>query len=163
GRHKRLHVLLNNAGAIFAKRELSVDGHEMTMALNHLGHFLLTDRLLEVMKETARADDNESKEARIINVSSDAHEALKTLDFDELETKRWGVGLAAYQKSKLANVLFTYELDRRLQGSGDRGVTVNCLHPGAVRSGFGHNNNPLFSAVLRVKQLFDLSPEEGAQ
>lgn len=164
-RHKQLHVLLNNAGAIFTKRELSADGHELTFALNHLGYFLLTDLLLPVLKETAQADDNPSKEARIINVASHAH-FRTALDFENLMHERGYGAFPVYKRSKLANILFTYELARRLQKEGASGVTVNCLHPGFVESGFGHNNtnNKFFSTIVGLGQkLFAITSEEGAK
>lgn len=161
-RHDRLHVLLNNAGAMFTSRTLTADGHEMTFALNHLGYFLLTELLLPVIKKTAIADDNDSKEARIINVASNAHGGV-TLNFDDLMYTRGYGGFPAYKRSKLANLLFTFELSRRLKAEGATGVTVNCLHPGFVRSGFGHNNNAFFSAILHLGQLFAISEEEGAK
>jgi retinol dehydrogenase 12 len=161
-RHDRLHVLLNNAGAMFTSRQLSKDGHEMTFALNHLGYFLLTELLLPVMKDTARADDNESKEARIINVASNAHRGV-TLDFDDLMQARDYRSFPVYKRSKLANLYFTFELARRLAAEGTTGVTVNCLHPGFVASGFGHNNSRAFSLLMTIGQLFAISPEEGAR
>lgn len=161
-RHKRLHVLLNNAGAMFTSRQLTKDGHEMTFALNHLGYFLLTELLLPILKETATADDNDSKEARIVNVASNAHHGV-SLDFDDLMATKDFSGLPVYKRSKLANLYFTFELARRLQTEGATGVTVNCLHPGFVASGFGHNNSRLFSMVMKVAQLFAISVEDGAR
>jgi NAD(P)-dependent dehydrogenase (short-subunit alcohol dehydrogenase family) len=165
-RHERLHVLLNNAGAVFASRQLTADGHEMTFALNHLGYFLLTELLLALIKKTAIADDNDSKEARIINVASNAHHGV-TMNFDDLMHARGYGPYPVYKRSKLANLLHTFELARRLKSEGATteggGVTVNCLHPGFVRSGFGHNNNVIFSAILHLGQLFAISAEEGAR
>lgn len=165
-RHKRLHVLLNNAGAVFTSRQLSKDGHEMTFALNHLGYFLLTKLLLPVIKETAVADDNDSKEARIINVASNAHHGVK-LDFENLmhdhNLGRGYSGFPVYKRSKLANLYFTFELARRLAAEGATGVTVNCLHPGFVASGFGHNNGLAISLLMKVAQLFAISVEDGAR
>lgn len=161
-RHKRLHVLLNNAGAVFTSRQLSKDGHEMTFALNHLGYFLLTELLLPILKETATADDNDSKEARIINVASNAHRGV-SLDFDNLMHDRDYGGFVVYKRSKLANLYFTFELARRLQTEGATGVTVNCLHPGFVASGFGHNNGVVISLAMKLAQLFAISVEDGAR
>lgn len=161
-RHKRLHVLLNNAGAVFTSRQLSKDGHEMTFALNHLGYFLLTQLLLPVIKETATADDNDSQEARIINVASNAHHGV-SLDFDNLMHDRDYGGFVVYKRSKLANLYFTFELARRLQIEGASGVTVNCLHPGFVASGFGHNNGTVISLLMKVAQVFAISVEDGAR
>jgi NAD(P)-dependent dehydrogenase (short-subunit alcohol dehydrogenase family) len=149
-KYQRLHVLVNNAGAVYTKRTLTVDGVETTFAVNHLAYFLLTNLLLDVLKASA---------ARIVNVSSEAQSG-GTINFDDLQgAKRYG-GFRAYSQSKLANVLFTYELARRLQGTG---VTANCLHPGSVASGFGKNNGWLFSLVFSLLRPFFLSAEAGAQ
>ena len=152
-RHNRLHVLVNNAGAFFMSRHESADGIEMTFALNHLGYFLLTNLLLDVITASAPA--------RIVNVSSVAHENAQ-IDFDDLQGKQKFKGWQAYGQSKLANVLFTYELARRLVGTG---VTVNALHPGFVASGFGANNFGFIGrGVKRVMNLVaGISPEEGAE
>jgi len=124
-----LHVLVNNAGGVFASRQVTVDGYELTFALNHLAYFLLTNLLLDRLKSNAPA--------RIVNVSSDLH-ARGQIDFDDLQNQQhYGPGgLRAYSQSKLANILFTYELARRLAGTG---VTANVLHPGVVATGFGEN------------------------
>ena len=129
-RFARLDVLVNNAGAVFAKRQETREGHEMTLALNHLNYFLLTHLLLDRLKSSAPA--------RIVNVSSEAHTG-GSLRLDDLQSKQsYGRGgFNAYSQSKLMNVMFTYELARRLAGSG---VTANALHPGLVSSGFGKNN-----------------------
>lgn len=159
-KHKQLHLLLNNAGAVFTTRQLTPDGHETTFALNHLGYFLLTDLLLDLLKRTA----SESGEARIVNVASNAHVRVKNgLDFDDLMSERSYSTFDVYSRSKFANILFTYELARRIQASGARGLTVNCLHPGFVASGFGHNNGPLMSLVMKLASPFALSPQEGAK
>jgi NAD(P)-dependent dehydrogenase (short-subunit alcohol dehydrogenase family) len=153
-KYQRLDVLINNAGAVFSNRQESVDGYEVTFALNHLSYFLLTNLLLETLKASAPS--------RIINVSSDAHRGA-SLDFDDLQTiKSYGMGgFGAYSRSKLANVLFTYELAQRLAGTG---VTANVLHPGLVATGFGHNNNVLMGLAMSVIQrLFALTPEQGAE
>jgi NAD(P)-dependent dehydrogenase (short-subunit alcohol dehydrogenase family) len=150
-RHNRLDVLINNAGAFFLRRLESVDGIEMTFALNHLGYFLLTNLLLDTIVASAPA--------RIINVSSGSHLRV-TLDFDELQERRGFSGMNAYGQSKLANVLFTYELARRLGGTG---VTVNALHPGFVATNMG-NNIGWFMRILRpLMNLRALSVEEGAE
>ncbi|MCI0776685.1 MAG: SDR family oxidoreductase [Chloroflexi bacterium] len=155
-RHDKLHVLINNAGAYNSKRELSKDGYEMTIAVNHLAHFLLTDLLLDVIKASAPA--------RIINVSSGAHSGAK-MDFDDLQAESgYGVGMRAYGQSKLANVLFTNELARRLEGAN---VAVNSLHPGVVRTGFGRNAKGIIGGVFAVFQFvgrpFLLSSAQGAE
>jgi len=148
-RYPRLDVLVNNAGALFLKRQESVDGIEMTFALNHLGYFLLTELLLDRQKACTPA--------RIVNVSSAAHRRV-TLDFDDLQAHRHYRGFRQYSRSKLANLLFTYELSRRLQGSG---VTANALHPGFVLSNFGTNNG--WWRLLRpIFRLMAIDVEEGA-
>jgi NAD(P)-dependent dehydrogenase (short-subunit alcohol dehydrogenase family) len=150
--HDRLDVLVNNAGAIFASRQLSADGYEMTFALNHLSYFLLTNLLLDRLIASAPA--------RIVNVASRAHESAK-LDFADLQgEKSYGMGgNRAYGQSKLANVMFTYALARRLARTG---VTANSLHPGVVATGFGENNGGAIGAAMRVFHSFSISPEEGA-
>jgi retinol dehydrogenase 12 len=150
-RFDQLHILVNNAGAFFARRHESVDGIEMTFALNHLAYFLLTDLLLERIKA--------STPARIVNVSSGAHVAAR-LNLDDLENKRSFSGWKAYGESKLANIYFTYELARRLDGSG---VTVNALHPGFVATNFGISNGGLLAPLFRIFQMGAISPQEGAQ
>jgi NAD(P)-dependent dehydrogenase (short-subunit alcohol dehydrogenase family) len=150
-RHARLDVLVNNAGGFFWKRVETVDGLEMSFALSHLGYFLLTNLLLETIKASAPA--------RIINVSSDAHRGAH-IKFDDLQNKRRYAGFRTYAQSKLMNVLFTYELSRRLEGSG---VTVNAMHPGFVASGFAKNNGLLFRIFMPLAQIGALSPEEGAR
>ena len=150
-RYPRLDVLVNNAGAIFFGRQESVDGVEMTFALNHLGYFLLTGLLLERLKASAPA--------RVVNVSSAAHRRGR-IDFDDLQSRRGYGGWAAYSNSKLANLLFTYELARRLEGTG---VTVNALHPGLVATRFGANNGWLSRALRQLANLFSISAEEGAR
>ncbi len=125
----RLDVLLNNAGAIFLSGQPSADGIEMTFALNHLGHFLLTNLLLDLIKTSAPA--------RIINVSSSSHRSVSELRLVELLDPARGRGYRAYGRSKLCNILFTYELARRLEGTG---VTVNALHPGLVQTNIARNN-----------------------
>lgn len=152
-KYKQLHVLLNNAGAMFMSRQESVDGIEMTFALNHLNYFLLTHLLLDTLKASAPA--------RIVNVSSRAHKRLKTLDFDNLQGETSYSGTSAYMISKLGNVLFTYELAKRLKGSQ---ITVNALHPGVVATQFGANNGGWFGRALRkFANLFCISIEEGAK
>jgi NAD(P)-dependent dehydrogenase (short-subunit alcohol dehydrogenase family) len=149
--YERLDILVNNAGAFFARRQVSVDGIEMTLALNHLGYFLLTHLLLDRLKDSAPA--------RIVNVSSGAHVAAR-LNLDDLENQRGFSGWKAYGESKLANIYFTYELARRLDGSG---VTVNALHPGFVATNFGVSNGGLLAPVFRLFQLAAITPQEGAQ
>jgi retinol dehydrogenase 12 len=150
-RQPRLDVLINNAGAVFLQRRESVDGIEMTFALNHLAYFLLTNLLLDLL--TA------STPARVINVSSAAYEGM-TLDFDDLQEGRRYRGFRAYSRSKLANLLFTFELARRLEGTG---VTVNALHPGFVATNFFAGNGPVGWLMRRSAGLFAIGPEEGAR
>lgn len=141
-KYDRLHVLVNNAGALFTSYRESVDGIEMTFALNHLSYFLLTNLLLDMIRASAPA--------RIVNVSSNAHEG-NTIDFDDLQHRRHYREWTAYGASKLANILFTYELARRLQ---DTGVTVNAVHPGFV--------NTNFQRAAGLNMRGPLTPEEGA-
>lgn len=141
-KYDHLHVLVNNAGALFTHYRESVDGIEMTFALNHLAYFLLTQLLLDPITASAPA--------RIINVASDAHQG-STINFDDLGYKRNYSGWTSYGASKLANILFTYELARRLQGTR---VTVNAVHPGFV-----HTN---FQRAAGLNMRGPLTPEEGA-
>jgi NAD(P)-dependent dehydrogenase (short-subunit alcohol dehydrogenase family) len=130
---------------------LSADGIEMTWALNHLGYFLLTTLLLDMLRASAPA--------RIVNVSSEAHRRAR-LHFADVEYRRGYNGYTAYGQSKLANVLFTYELARRLAGTS---VTANALHPGFVATNFAHNNGVLVRGLMRVIQsVGGLTPEQGA-
>lgn len=149
----RIDVLLNNAGAMFNSRKTTADGYEMTFALNHLAYFLLTELLLERIKKSAPA--------RIINVSSMAHEKSSELPFDDIHMERGYSGFARYRQSKLANVLHARELSRRLEGTG---VTANSLHPGVVATNFGQNEPGLFGLLIKLAHpFFFISPEEGAK
>lgn len=141
-----LHVLLNNAGVIRTSREVTVDGLEMTFALNHLSPYLLTNLLLDRIKDSAPA--------RIITVSSLAH-SRASLDFDDLQNERKYGAFRVYGQSKLANVLFTYELARRLQGTA---VTANCLHPGLVRTGLGGGNKGLYGRIMGLWPKLTVGP-----
>jgi len=149
-RYERLDVLVNNAAAIFFRRQLSRDGIEMNIAVNHLAYFLLTDLLLDTLKA--------SIPARIVNVASNSHRH-KHLDFDNLELKRGYWAGTAYGRSKLANLYFTYELARRLEGTG---VTVNAMHPGFVRTNMAANNGWLVRLFLPLIHYKSLTPEQGA-
>lgn len=153
-RFPRVDVLVNNAGAIFGERRLSEDGIEMTWALNHLSYFLLTHLLLDALKAAPTA--------RIVNVSSDAHFAVRRIPFDDLNFERQPYrAFSAYSLSKLANVMFTYALARRLEGTH---ITVNALHPGAVATNFGRELGGWWGWVFCVLvSRFALSPEQGAQ
>jgi NAD(P)-dependent dehydrogenase (short-subunit alcohol dehydrogenase family) len=147
-----LHVLLNNAGVVQMRRGETPDGVETTFAVNHLAPFLLTNLLLPRLQASAPA--------RIVNVSSDAHKLGGALDFDDLGAVKRYSGAAVYGRSKLANLLFTRELARRLEGSG---VTVNALHPGAVRTGLGQNNDaPFLKLVAGLLRPLFRTPEQGA-
>jgi NAD(P)-dependent dehydrogenase (short-subunit alcohol dehydrogenase family) len=153
-RHPRIEVLVNNAGATYPRRRLTPEGVELTLAVNHLAPFLLTTLLLHRLRESAPA--------RIVNVSSVAHENAR-FDFDDPAMERGYRPYAAYGRSKLANLWFTYELARRLEGSG---VTVNAVHPGLVRTALGDHSGALRRAGWRLLHVAyrkrSLSPEEGA-
>lgn len=153
-RFDRLDVLLNNAGALFQRREETPDGIERTWALNHLAPFVLTTRLLPLLTRTASAG-----EARVVTVSSSAHR-FGRIHWDDIEFRRRYSGWGAYGQSKLANVLFARELARRTAGTG---VTSNALHPGFVRTGFGGNEASLAGGLFRLLTRFALTPEEGAR
>jgi len=150
-RHDKLHVLVNNAGVFLAKRHLTEDGIEMTFAVNHLAPFLLTNLLLPTLKANALP--------RVITVASSAHYGA-TIDFDNLQGERRYSGFRAYSQSKLANVLFTHELARRLK---ETNVIANCLHPGVVRTNLGKSNWWVFRLALFLFAPFLLSPEKGAK
>ena len=151
-KHPRLHVLVNNAGSVSAVRRVTVDGLEQTFAVNHLGYFLLTNLLLGVLQESAPS--------RIVNVASVAHRH-GALDFEDLQYERGGYAIMkAYSRSKLANVLFTLELARRLAGTG---VTASCIHPGAVATNIWSRAPWFARPALAIAKRFMLSPEEGAR
>lgn len=154
-KYARLDVLINNAGAVFFQRQVSADGIEMTWALNHLNYFLLTNLLLERLQASAPA--------RIINVASAAHQTGK-INFADLEGRQRYSAMGAYAQSKLANILFTKELARRLAGSG---VTANTLHPGFIASNFAMDNfvgwRRVFAWLYRgIQRVAARSPEQGA-
>ncbi|HWD54224.1 MAG TPA: SDR family oxidoreductase [Acidimicrobiales bacterium] len=151
----RLDVLINNAGVVLSERRVTVDGYEATFATNHLGPFLLTNLLLPRLRESAPA--------RIVNVASTAHTAArKGIPFDDLQSTHRYSGMRVYGESKLANILFTLELSRRLAGSG---VTANSLHPGTVRTGYGADGDArgFLAFGLKISQPFFLSAEKGAR
>ena len=155
-KYDRLDALLNNAGAVYSQYQQSADGYEMTFALNHISYYLLTHLLLDTLKRTAKAHG----EARIINVSSSAHRNA-SLQLDNLQDASGYSFMNSYGGSKLMNVLFTYELARRLDGAA---LTVNAVHPGLVDTGFGHNTGRLWSAMIKIAQkLFAISPQKGAE
>jgi NAD(P)-dependent dehydrogenase (short-subunit alcohol dehydrogenase family) len=146
--HDRLDVLVNNAGVVLRERSMTEDGLESTFAINHLGYFLLTNLLLDVLKKSAPS--------RIVNVASTAHK------YGKIDVNAWPAGrnysaFGAYANSKLANVLFTYELARRLEGTG---VTANCLHPGAVGTNLYRGLPKFLQALIK---LVTIGPERGAR
>ncbi len=150
-RYERLDVLVNNAGALFTERQVSADGLEMTFALNHLGYFILTHRLLDILRASAPC--------RIINVASSAHQRGR-IHLEDLQGEHTYGGWRAYCQSKLANIMFTYALAKRLQGTQ---ITANTLHPGFVATRFGHNNSGLKAKFLRAAQVLAINSEKGAE
>lgn len=150
-RYQHLHVLINNAGLTKKERTLTEDGLEMTLAVNHLAPFLITNLLLQVLKTSAPA--------RIVNVSSMVHK-WGVINFDDLQGERDYDMDKAYNQSKLANLLFTYELARRLEGTE---VTVNSLHPGMVVTDFGREYTGFKAFMNRLWRVFMKSPAEGAE
>lgn len=156
GRAPRLDVLVNNAGAILAERRLTDDGIEATLALNHVAYFLLTTLLLDPLRTAGAA----TGDARVVVVSSDAHQAVRGLALDDLQLARGWSPMRAYAQSKLANVMFAYALARRLEGTG---VVANALHPGVIASGFGAGMSGAFGAFVRLARPFMTSPEKGAR
>lgn len=150
-KHSRLDVLINNAGGIYDARQTTADGFEYTFAFNHLAYFLLTRELLDMLKA--------STPARIVIVSSAAHTGGK-INFDDLQAERGYSSFRAYSQSKLANVMFTYALARRIEGTN---VTANALHPGFVDTGFGANGGFLMRNAINVMKKFGaLTPQKGA-
>ena len=150
-RYPRIDVLINNAGAIYNSREITEDGVELTWAVNHLAPFLLTNLLMDRLKGSAPA--------RIITTSSGAHQGM-TIPFGDFTAEKGYRGYRRYGETKLANILFTAELARRLEGTG---VTANCYHPGFVRTGWNANNGVLVASVMRLGGwLIGRSPEKGA-
>jgi NAD(P)-dependent dehydrogenase (short-subunit alcohol dehydrogenase family) len=149
-REPRIDVLINNAGALFNKRQETADGLEMTFALNHMAYFVITNLLLGTLKSGAR----------IVSVASNAHRGAK-LDFTDMQSHKGYAGFPVYAKSKLCNILFNRELSRRVAASN---VTANALHPGFVATRFGDNSGGLMRTVLKVaKPIGAISPEEGAK
>jgi NAD(P)-dependent dehydrogenase (short-subunit alcohol dehydrogenase family) len=146
----RIDVLINNAGAMFADRQVTADGLENTFALNHMSYFVLTAGLRDSLAASAPA--------RIVNTASAAH-LRAALDFEDLQLERNYGPLKAYGRSKLCNILFTRELARQMHGTG---VTANCLHPGFVATRFGDQSGGVISAFAGLAKLFAISPEKGA-
>jgi NAD(P)-dependent dehydrogenase (short-subunit alcohol dehydrogenase family) len=149
-RYDRLDVLVNNAGIIQSKRTETPDGLELTLAVNHLAPFLLTNLLLDLLKESAPSP--------IITVSSEARRGAQ-IDFEDLQSERRYRAFKVYGMTKLANILFTYELAERLEGTG---VVANCLHPGGVNTNFGTNNRSFGTLLFRAFKPFMRTPEQGA-
>jgi len=147
----RIDVLINNAGAIFSRRQLTADGLERTFALNHVAYFVLTEGLRERLLASAPA--------RIVNTSSNAHRRA-SLDLNDLQSAKSYDGFMVYSRSKLCNILFTRELARRLEGTG---VIANCLHPGFVATRFGNESQGALAYVIRVAKTIAISPEKGAE
>jgi NAD(P)-dependent dehydrogenase (short-subunit alcohol dehydrogenase family) len=147
----RIDVLINNAGNVFATRRVTADGLECTFATNHMAYFVLTHELRQSLIAAAPA--------RVVNTASRAHVG-HTLDFDDLQLAKGYSIMTAYGRSKLANILFTRELARRLAGAS---VTANCLHPGFVATGLGQRTGGIFGGAVRVAMLFAGPPERGAQ
>lgn len=148
-RFNRLDILMNNAGAIFTEYKKTPEGFERTWALNHLAYFSLTLELLELLKASAPS--------RIINIASDMHKIGRLETTSSPQTYN---GHKAYANSKLANIMFTYALARRLEGTG---VTVNCVHPGPVATGFAQNNSGFFKWAVLLAKPFLLSAKKGAE
>ena len=149
-RYDRLDVLINNAGLVQSTRTETPDGIETTLATNHLAPFLLTNLLLDVLKQSAPS--------RIVTVSSEA-ERWGDIDFDDLQSKEKYRGFPVYGMTKLANIMFTYEIAERLRGTG---VTATCMHPGAVNTRFGSNNRGPMTIFFRLSKPFMRTPEQGA-
>jgi NAD(P)-dependent dehydrogenase (short-subunit alcohol dehydrogenase family) len=147
----RIDVLINNAGALFSRRQITEAGLESTFALNHMAYFVLTEGLRERLAASAPA--------RVVNTASNAHHGA-ILDFDDLQSEKSFSASKAYNRSKLCNILFTRELARRLSATG---VIANCLHPGFVATRFGDQSGGLISRLVWLAKFFALSPEEGAK
>ena len=149
--YPRLDVLVNNVGGFWATRHVTADGLEHTFAVNHLAAFLLTDLLLDRLRASAPA--------RVVTISSNA-QSLGTIDFEDLQGERRYSGQTAYNQSKLASVMFTYELARRLNGTG---VTATVLHPGVVNTGFGAEDpSRIFKVIVPFYRPFMKTPQQGA-
>jgi len=150
-RYPRVDVLINNAGAMYTNRQMTNDGIELTWAVNHLAPFLLTATLLDRLKASAPS--------RVITTSSEAHQGAD-IPFDDLNAEKSYGGFARYKQTKLANILFTSELARRLNGSG---VTAHCFHPGLVASGFNRNNGLLMDLAMTMLWPMSRTVEKGAE
>lgn len=154
-KYPRLDVLVNNAGLMFgAEREVSADGYEMTLATNHLGPFLLTSLLFDLLQK--------SPAARIVNVASMAYRFSKPT-LDDIQSEHSYSALWEYGNTKLWNIMFTQELAQRLRAHGIANVTTNSLHPGSVATGYGKQSGGWLSAAIALGRPFMLSPEKGAE
>ena len=149
--YPRLDVLINNAGAMYARRQATEDGIELTWAVNHLAPFLLTTLLLDRLKQSAPA--------RVVTTASAAHQGAR-IPFEDLNAERSYRGFERYGQTKLANILFTRELARRLEGTG---VSATCFHPGLVATGFNRNNGLLMDLGMTMLRPVARSPEKGAE
>ncbi|MFN8578324.1 MAG: SDR family oxidoreductase [Candidatus Sericytochromatia bacterium] len=151
-KYDKLHILVNNAGLIIPERKLTEDGIELTFAINHIGYFLTTNLLLDLLKNSAPS--------RIVNVASDAHKAghinFNDINYENNKYKSMNV----YCDSKLANILFTKELAKRLKGTN---VTANCLHPGVVNTNFANDYAEKFGFIAKIVKSFLITPEKGAE
>jgi retinol dehydrogenase-12 len=150
-RYQRLHVLVNNAGALFGDRQLTREGLERTFALNHMAYFTLTGALLDVLRASAPA--------RVVSISSEASRAGR-IEFSDLQMERGYLGIRQYCNTKLMNLLFAFELARRLRGSG---VTSNAVHPGAIASGFAMQGAGWYGALTKLARPFLIGEEKGAR
>ncbi len=151
GRYQRLHVLVNNAGALFGDRQVTREGLERTFALNHLAYFTLTGALLDVLRASAPA--------RVVSISSEASRAGR-IEFSDLQMERGYLGIRQYCNTKLMNLLFAFELARRLRGSG---VTSNAVHPGAIASGFAMQGAGWYGLLTKLARPFLIGEEKGAR
>ncbi len=154
--HNRLDILINNVGAMFATKQITQEGFEKTWALNHLSYFMLTYNLLDLLKESGKRD----AKSRIINVASMAHKRAKLDLEDKIINKKPYQKWQAYGQSKLANIMFTYALATRLEGTN---VTANCLHPGVVGTGFINNIGEIEKLLSPLIKWALLSPKKGAR
>jgi NAD(P)-dependent dehydrogenase (short-subunit alcohol dehydrogenase family) len=154
GQHDHVDVLINNAGIYLPRRIETVDGHEATLQINHLGHFVLTLRLMPLLRA---AGAGAAGGARVISLASEAHRGGR-MDFDDLQLTRGYAGFKAYSRWKLGNILFTRALARRLEGTG---ITANCLHPGVIGSGRPHVDLPGKLPGCRRRQRPVLRPQQA--
>jgi NAD(P)-dependent dehydrogenase (short-subunit alcohol dehydrogenase family) len=150
-KHARLDVLINNAALLTSRRKLTPEGHEMQFFVNHVAYFMLTGLLLDVLRASAPA--------RVVSVASTAH-SRGVIDFDDLQLSEAYRGWQAYANTKLMNIVFTYELARRLEGSG---VTANCLHPGVIHTNLLRNFSSVIQTVWHATGRFFKQPEDGAE